>query len=73
MVDWVCSSSRSGFKIKMVSYFLMRHLLVDYSPKTLFRARSKMNQLQIANVKFQIERTSSFQSEIPACRQAGKI
>jgi hypothetical protein len=51
----------------------MRHLLVDYSPKTLFRARSKMNQLQIANVKFQIERTSSFQSEIPACRQAGKI
>jgi hypothetical protein len=63
-VDWVCSSSRSGFKIKIVSYFLMRHLLVDYSPKARFRARSNMNQLQIANVKFQIERASNLQSEI---------
>ena len=37
---------------------------MDYSPKTKFRARSKMNQLQIANAKFQIETTLNLQSEI---------
>jgi hypothetical protein len=36
----------------MVSYFFMLHLLVDYSPKTKFRARGLPGEA-MTNTKFQ--------------------